>query len=84
MLFGAGSHSKVILGVVPSLFNFLVGFIDSKIRDGFIGLRCYPPAEVNPQNLDVIVYSSAEHELEMYQSVAHLKVKHVLLYHPQL
>jgi glycosyltransferase involved in cell wall biosynthesis len=81
MIFGAGSHSKVILGVVPSLFKFLVGFIDSKRRDGFIGLRCHQPSEVNPQKLDVIVYSSAEHEMEMYQSVAHLQVKHVLLYH---
>ncbi len=80
MIFGAGKHSKVILGVVPSLFNFVVGFIDSDIRGEFIGLRCYAPAEINQQKVDVIVYSSAEHEMEMYKAVSHLKVQHVLLY----
>lgn len=84
LIFGAGNHSKVILGVVPSLFNFVVGFIDSNIRGEFIGLRCYTPAKIDQHNVDVIVYSSAEHELEMYNSVAHLDVQHVLLYHQQL
>ena len=83
MIFGAGSHSKVLLGVVPSLFNFVVGFIDSDIESDIIGIPCYFPEKIKQDQVDVIIYSSAEHELEMYKSVAHLKVQHVLLYHQE-
>jgi len=81
MLFGAGEHSKVLLGVMPLIGRYLKGFIDSGIRGTFIGLPCWGPTEVSAENVDVIVYSSAVHELAMYASLRHLPVEHVLLYH---
>jgi len=81
MLFGAGEHSKVVLGMIPVLGRYLKGFIDSNFRGEFIGLPCIGPKEVSAENIDVIIYSSAVHELAMYARLRHLPVEHVLLYH---
>lgn len=80
MLFGAGDHSKVVLGLLPSLAGYLVGFIDSSYRGKFVGYPCFAPSMVTEDDVDVIIYSSAAHEKSMYQGLKHLAVDHVMLY----
>lgn len=80
MLFGAGDHSKVVLGLMPSLADYLVGFIDSSYRGDFVGYPCFAPSMVSEDDVDVIIYSSAAHEKSMHRGLKHLAVDHVLLY----
>lgn len=80
VIYGAGEHSKVLLGLMPFLWKFLVGFIDANPRQSFMGKPCYSPDEIDSSNVDVILYSSAVHEQAMYSRTKHLSVKHILIY----
>lgn len=80
LMYGAGEHSKVLLGLVPGLWHHLVGFIDANPSGEYFGLPCIAPHEVNAAVVNVIVYSSAVHEQAMHARMRKLPVQHVTLY----
>jgi glycosyltransferase involved in cell wall biosynthesis len=80
-IYGAGTHTKVLLGTLPTLAPIVSGLIDRQARGSFLGLPCLRPASFQPQSGDVVIYSSKPFEGEMYAGLAHHStVEHVLLY----
>lgn len=79
-IYGAGLHTRVLLGLVPQLGQHVAGFIDRRPMPSFLGKPCVRVDQFDPRQFDVVVYSSREHEEEMYQSLAHVDVDHVRLY----
>ena len=82
-LYGAGLHTRVLLGVVPELAQFVTGVIDRSADGSFLGWPACRPDRFDPDACDVILYSSKEHERVMHAGMAHHPVDHLLLYHPQ-
>lgn len=81
-IYGAGLHSRMLLGLMPELGPFVGGFIDRRPMGSFLGKPCVRVEEFDDSLADVIVYSSREHEEEMYQTLKQAAVDHVRLYGP--
>ncbi|MCC6164696.1 MAG: glycosyltransferase [Acidobacteria bacterium] len=79
-LYGAGLHTRVLLGVVPELARMVVGIIDRSAQVAFLDWPVMTPDQYRPAPRDVIVYSSKEHEEVMYAGFAHHPVEHVLIH----
>ena len=79
-LYGAGTHTKALLGVVPELFPLVACFIDRQRSTDFLGRPCHAPATFSPRDADVVIYSSPLHEAAMHASLATQPVEHVRLY----
>jgi GT2 family glycosyltransferase/glycosyltransferase involved in cell wall biosynthesis len=80
LIYGIGEHTLALLGTTPILAEYVAGFVDRRPRDIFLGLPCYRPEQVQEMDADIIVYSSREYELQMYDNLKHLEMRHVLLY----
>ncbi len=79
-IYGAGLHSRMLLGLVPELGPYVGGFLDRRPMNSFLGKPCLRAAEFDDSLADVIVYSSREHEDEMYETLKQAAVDHVRLY----
>ncbi len=82
-LYGAGLHTRVLLGAVPEIARFVAGVIDRGAGGRFLDWPVVKPGEYRPGAHDVVVYSSKEHEQSMYAGFAHHAVEHVLIYEPR-
>lgn len=80
MIYGAGLHTKVLLATNPALARWVVGFIDQKRRDTFLGRPCIGPDAFSSTMAETVVYSSRPNERQMYANLAHHAVEHVLIY----
>ena len=74
-IYGAGLHSRMLLGLMPELGPYVGGFIDRRPMSSFLGKPCIRPEAFDNHLADVILYSSREHEEEMYQT--RLKQLHI-------
>ncbi len=81
-IYGAGLHSRMLLGLMPELGPYVGGFIDRRPMSSFLGKPCIRPEAFDNHLADVILYSSREHEEEMYQTLKQAAVDHVRLYGP--
>ncbi len=81
-LYGAGLHSRMLLGLVPELGPYVGGFIDRRPMSSFLGKPCLRVEAFDDSLADVIVYSSREHEEDMYETLKQAAVDHVRLYGP--
>ena len=79
-VYGAGEHARLVLMLEPELGRHIAGFIDRRPLGEFLGKPCVRPEDVSPQTVDVVLYSSREHEREMHRRLAKVDVRHVLLY----
>lgn len=79
-LYGAGLHSRMLLGLVPELGPYVAGFIDRRPMVSFLGKPCVRVRDFDDRMADVIVYSSREHEEEMYEALKKAAVDHVRVY----
>ena len=81
-LYGAGLHSRMLLGLMPELGPFIGGFIDRRPMTSFLGKPCLRAEAFDDRMADVVLYSSREHEEEMYQTLKQAAVDHVRVYGP--
>jgi len=79
-MYGAGEHARLVLALEPELGRFVAGFIDRRPVAEFLGKPCIRPEHVTPGVVDVVFYSSREHERDMHARLSHLDLDHVLLY----
>ena len=79
-VYGIGQHTKLLLALCPELGPFIAGFIDRRPSARFLGKPCIQPDAFRSELADAIVYSSREFEQDMYASLQHTAVEHVLLY----
>lgn len=84
-VYGAGQHTRVLLGIAPQLANYIKAVIDrNPSGEPFLGWPRITPDKFTPDKCDVILYSSKENELAMHKNLAHHPVSHVLLYQKSL
>ena len=79
-VYGAGQHARLMLALEPGFGRFVAGFIDRRPVAEFLGKACIRPDELTPAIADMVIYSSREHERDMHAALAHVEVRHVLLY----
>ncbi len=79
-IYGAGAHTKVLLGILPSLARWVRGYIDQRKLRRFLGRPCLLPEQIDQSQVDVVIYSSKASERQMYARLAHLPLSHVLIY----
>ena len=79
-VYGAGEHSKVLLGLYPILWKWIVAFVDGRRREPFLGKPCFTPDAVDFGVDATVLYSSREHQEEMYDRMKCSRVKHVRIY----
>jgi glycosyltransferase involved in cell wall biosynthesis len=80
-IYGAGLHTKALLGSFPALYDKVSAFIDRSAGQVFLGKKILSPSDYVHKEDDVIIYSSKSSENHMYERMKHLNVNHVLLYH---
>lgn len=79
-VFGAGEHSKVMLGLFPILWSWIISFLDSRRTEPFLGRPCRHPRQVAFPLGAVVIYSSREHEDAMYRTLSGQAVTHIRIY----
>ena len=79
-VYGAGEHSKVLLGLYPILWRWIVAFLDGRRIGPFLGKPCFLPDDVDFGADATVLYSSREYEYEMYKCIKSRQVKHVRIY----
>ena len=79
-VYGAGEHSKVLLGLYPILWKWIVAFVDGRRREPFLGKPCFTPDAVDFGVDATVLYSSREYQEEMYERMKCSRVNHVRIY----
>ena len=79
-IFGAGKHTKALLFLCPELLSFKLSFYQSYGASTFLGERVKTLEELERSPPDVLVFSSRDFEVEMYESAKHVLTRHVTLY----
>lgn len=80
LIYGAGLHTKALLGSFPALYRKVHAFIDRSGSHCFLGKQVYLPDDYSPEPGDIVIYSSKSAEQSMYERMKHHDVKHILLY----
>jgi len=79
-VYGAGEHSKVLLGLYPILWQWIVAFLDGRRSEPFLGKPCLHPDAVDFGVDATVLYSSREYQEEMYKRMIFKGVNHVRIY----
>jgi hypothetical protein len=79
-VYGAGTHTKALLGLVPEVFPLVSCFIDRQGSGSFLGRPRVSPSAFSADSAEVVLYSSPQHEAAMFASLSSQPVEHVRLY----
>ena len=82
-IYGTGIHTRVLLGNLPELMPWVVGFIDREPKSSFLNRPCIVPADFRPEMAEVVIYSSKPAERQMYEALRRHAVRHVLIHSPE-
>lgn len=79
-IYGAGEHSRALLGAQPELLKRVTAFVDQRGAGDFLGRPIVAPEDLHLTPDDRVIYSSIEREREMRKRLATADGHHVLLY----
>ncbi len=79
-IYGAGEHSKVVLGLFPMLWPWIVAFLDACRCEPYLGKPCRHPDDADFGRGATVLYSSRDHEEAMFQRLEGAPVQHVRIY----
>lgn len=82
-VYGAGQHTKVLLGLLPELAELVRKIIDRSDTTRFLGFKCIRPDEYKHARDDIILYSSRIHAAKMAQNMWQYDVTHIFPYEDQ-